>query len=111
LGPYSPAIRTGDLVFVSGQVGVDPQTGEPAGERFGEQCRQVFANLDSVLRGAGSSLSSVVSVTAVVSDVGSFGEFNDLFAENFPVEPPARITMQGALPRGFLVSIGCVASV
>jgi 2-iminobutanoate/2-iminopropanoate deaminase len=111
LGPYSPAVRAGDLLFVSGQAGVDPLTGKPAGETLGEQARQLFRNLDAVLRAGGSEPSLVVNTTVLVADMGGFAEVNELFAEFFPVDPPARMTMQVPLPAGLLISIGCVAAV
>jgi 2-iminobutanoate/2-iminopropanoate deaminase len=109
IGPYSQAVRAGGFVFVSGQPGVDPETGEAAGPSFGEQARQALANLDAVLRAAGSRPELVVSTTVAVADQSSFPELNELYAEFFPVEPPARMTMQVPLPRGLLISIGCTA--
>lgn len=111
IGPYSPAVRVGDLLFVSGQAGIDPSTGQPAGETFGEQARQVFRNLDAVLRAGGSDSTLVVNTTVLVVDVSSFPELNELFSEFFSVNPPARMTMQVPLPKGLLISIGCVAAV
>jgi 2-iminobutanoate/2-iminopropanoate deaminase len=111
IGPYSQAVRAGGLLFVSGQPGVDPETGEAAGPTFGEQARRSFANLDTVLRAGGSRLELVVNTTVLVSDQAFFAELNELFAEFFPAEPPARMTMQVPLPRGLLVSIGCTAVV
>jgi 2-iminobutanoate/2-iminopropanoate deaminase len=111
LGPYSPAVRAGDLLFVSGQAGVDPVSGKPAGETLGEQARQLFRNLDAVLRAGGSEPSLVVNTTVLVADMGGFAEVNELFADFFPVDPPARMTMQVQLPAGLLISIGCVAAV
>ena len=109
IGPYSHAVKAGGFVFVSGQPGVHPRTGEPAGPTFGEQARQAFANLDAVLRSAGSSPAQVVSTTVLVADQADFPELNELFAEFFPEEPPTRMTMQVPLPRGLLFSIGCTA--
>jgi 2-iminobutanoate/2-iminopropanoate deaminase len=111
LGPYSPAVRVGDLLFVSGQAGVDPATGEPAGDSFGEQARQLFRNLAAVLEAGGSRPELVADTTVLVADMSSFPELNELFADFFPTDPPARMTMQVPLPRGLLVSIGCVAAV
>jgi 2-iminobutanoate/2-iminopropanoate deaminase len=111
IGPYSPAVRVGDLLFVSGQGGIDPSTSEPAGATFGEQARQVFRNLDAVLRAGGSDPTLVVNTTVLVADVGSFPELNELFGEFFAGNPPARMTMQVPLPQGLLISIGCVAAV
>jgi 2-iminobutanoate/2-iminopropanoate deaminase len=109
IGPYSQAVRAGGFVFVSGQPGVDPETGEPAGPLFSEQARQAFANLDAVLRAGGSRPELVVSTTVLVADQASFPELNELYAEFFPTEPPARMTMQVPLPRGLLISVGCTA--
>jgi 2-iminobutanoate/2-iminopropanoate deaminase len=111
IGPYSPAVRAGDFLFVSGQPGVDPGTAQPVGPAFGEQARQAFRNLDAVLRAGGSRPELVVNTTVLVADASDFAELNDLFAEFFPTEPPARMTMQVPLPRGLLISIGCNALV
>jgi 2-iminobutanoate/2-iminopropanoate deaminase len=109
IGPYSPAVRANGFVFVSGQPGVDPATGAAAGPAFAEQARQAFANLEAVLSASGSSRGQVVSTTVLVADQGDFAELNSLYGEFFAVEPPARMTMQVPLPRGLLISIGCIA--
>lgn len=110
IGPYSHAVRAGGMVYVSGQPGIDPQTGEKAGETFAEQAGQAFANLAAVLAAAGSSLDRVVSTTVLVADQGDFAALNALFAETFPVDPPTRMTMQVPLPLGLLVSVGATAT-
>jgi 2-iminobutanoate/2-iminopropanoate deaminase len=111
IGPYSHAVRAGGFVFVSGQPGLDPATGEVPGGPFGAEARQAFANLSTVLRVAGSRPDLVVSTTVLVSDVADFPEMNALFAEFFPTAPPTRMTMQVPLPRGLRISIGCTAVV
>ncbi len=111
IGPYSPGVRAGDFLYVSGQAGIDPTTGEPAGETIAEQARQSMRNVEAVLRAGGSRPELVVNVTVLVADVSAFGEVNDVFAETFPTDPPARMTMQVPLPLGLLISIGCVALV
>jgi 2-iminobutanoate/2-iminopropanoate deaminase len=111
IGPYSAAIRAGDFVYVSGQPGVDPTTGEAAGPSLAEQARQAMHNLEAVLVAAGSCLARVVNTTVLVSDMSEFAVVNELFAEAFPQDPPARMTMQVPLPKGLLISIGCVALV
>jgi 2-iminobutanoate/2-iminopropanoate deaminase len=111
IGPYSPAVRAGDLLFVSGQAGIDPATGKPAGATLVEQARQVFKNLEAVLRAGGSNPSLVVNTTVLVADMSSFSELNKLFGDFFSENPPARMTMQVPLPQGLLLSIGCVAAV
>jgi 2-iminobutanoate/2-iminopropanoate deaminase len=109
IGPYSPGVRAGEFLFVSGQPGVHPSTGEPAGPTFGEQARQAFQNLDAVLRAGNSSPELVANTTVLVADAADFAELNELYAQFFPTEPPSRMTMQGPLPRGLLISIGCTA--
>jgi 2-iminobutanoate/2-iminopropanoate deaminase len=111
IGPYSPAVRAGDFLFVSGQPGVDPQTAKAAGPTFGEQARQAFRNLDAVLRAGHARPELVVNTTILVADAGDFVELNELFGEFFATDPPARMTMQVPLPLGLLISIGCVALV
>ena len=111
IGPYSPGVRAGDFLYVSGQAGIDPATGEPGGPTLAEQARQAMRNVEAVLRAGGSRPELVVNVTVLVADIGEFGEVNAVFAETFPSEPPARMTMQVPLPLGLLISIGCVALV
>ena len=106
IGPYSQAVRAAGLLFVSGQPGVDLSTGEAVGPTFEEQARQAFRNLDTVLSAGGSHLNLVVNTTIVVSDVSNFPALNRLFAEFFPENPPARMTMQVPLPKGLLISVG-----
>jgi 2-iminobutanoate/2-iminopropanoate deaminase len=110
IGPYSQAVRAGGLLFVSGQPGIDPATGEAAGPSFEAQARQAFHNLDVVLRTGGSQMSLVVNTTVLVAQLSDFPELNRLFAEFFPENPPARMVMQVPLPKGLLISIGCVAA-
>src|ERR1700675_597303 len=93
IGPYSQAVRAAGLLFVSGQPGVNPSTGEAAGLTFDVQARQAFKNLDTVLRAGGSRLDLVVNTTVLVADVSNFAELNHLFTEFFPKDPPARMTM------------------
>ncbi|MCW2741512.1 MAG: putative translation initiation inhibitor, yjgF family [Blastococcus sp.] len=109
IGPYSHAVRAGGFVFVAGQPGLDPATGEVPGNSFGDEARQAFTNLATVLRVAGSSPELVVSTTVLVAELADFPEMNTLFAEFFPTDPPTRMTMQVLLPRGLRISIGCTA--
>ncbi len=111
IGPYSQAVRAAGLLFVSGQPGVDPLTGEAVGPTFDLQARQSFKNLDTVLRAGRSRLDLVVNASVLVADVSDFAELNRLFTEFFPSDPPARMTMQVRLPKGLLISIGCVAMI
>jgi 2-iminobutanoate/2-iminopropanoate deaminase len=109
IGPYSQAVRAAGLLFVSGQTGVDPTSGRPAGPTIAEQAGQAFANLATVLRAGGSRPDLVVSTTVLVADMSQFAEVNRQFAEFFAVSPPARMTMQVTLPLGLHISIGCTA--
>jgi 2-iminobutanoate/2-iminopropanoate deaminase len=109
IGPYSHAVRAGGFVFVAGQPGLDPGTGQVPGDTFAEEARQAFANLAAVLHVAGSAPEFVVSTTVLVADIADFPAMNDVFAEAFPADPPTRMTMQVPLPRGLRISIGCVA--
>lgn len=109
LGPYSHAVRAGDLLFLAGQAGIDPVTGAPAGDGFEAQARQAFENLSTVLRAAGSDLKYVVKTTVFLADAAAFSTLNQLYAEYFPNNPPARSVPIVQLPRGLLISIECVA--
>lgn len=109
IGPYSQAVRVGDLVFTAGQPGIDPRTGHVAGDTFEAQARQAFANLRAVLEDAGSRMERVVKVTCFVADAGAFAILNGLFEEYFPGSPPVRSTPVIALPRGLLFSIDAIA--
>jgi 2-iminobutanoate/2-iminopropanoate deaminase len=111
MGPYSQAVRVGNLVFTAGQPGVDPATGQVAGPTFEAQARQALANLRAVLEDAGTSLQRVVKVTCFVTDAAAFATLNDLFTEFFPDSPPVRSTPVVALPKGLLFSIEAVAVV
>jgi 2-iminobutanoate/2-iminopropanoate deaminase len=109
LGPYSQAVRAGELIFTAGQAGIDPKTGAAAGSDFESQARQAFANLRAVLEDAGSGLEQVVRVTCFVTDASAFSTLNALFVEYFPSSPPVRSTPVVALPKGLLFSIDAIA--
>lgn len=111
IGPYSQAVRVGDLVFTAGQPGIEPATGRLAGDSFEAQARQAIENLRAVLEDAGSSLRRVVKVTCYVTDPTAFTTLNALFSEYYPEAPPVRATPVVALPRGLLFSIDAIAVV
>jgi len=101
IGPYSQAVKTGLVVFLSGQVGVDPATKELASGDFAPQVRQAFKNLEAVARASGGSLSNAVKCTLFLTDLARFSEVNAIMAEVMPQPFPARTTIGVAsLPRG-----------
>jgi 2-iminobutanoate/2-iminopropanoate deaminase len=112
IGPYSQAIKDDGVVFCSGQVPMDPATGELIEGNVGEQTRRAMENLGAVLAAAGTSFANVVKVTAYLIDMNDFGEFNDVYAEFFTDSPPARATVGVAgLPKGARVEVECIARV
>jgi 2-iminobutanoate/2-iminopropanoate deaminase len=108
-GPYSHAVVSGGFVFVSGQGPVDPETGTMP-DAFEDQVRQTLKNLQAILEAAGSSIDEVVKVNAYVTDLTRFAQFNEVYAEFFRHDPPARTTVATSL-LGFLVEIDCIAAV
>src|SRR5215470_10399939 len=109
LGPYSQAVRVGDLIYTAGQAGIDPATGKVAGDTFNAQARQAFTNLRILLEDAGSGMDQVLKVTCFVTEAEAFGSLNELFAEFFPAAPPVRSTPVVALPRSLKFSIDAIA--
>ena len=110
IGPYSQAIIFENLVFTSGQLGLDPETMELVEGGIEAQTRQVQTNLKHVLGTADSGLKFVVKTTVFLQDMNDFTKMNAIYAEFFPENPPARSTVQvAALPKGALVEIECVA--
>jgi len=106
VGPYSQAISTGDLLFTAGQVAIDPRTGKLVEDGIKEQSRQVMENLKAILTEARTGFSKVVKTTVFLQDIKTFADFNQVYGEYFPSEPPARSTFQvGALPLGAMVEI------
>ena len=112
VGPYSQAVKHQSLVFASGQLPVDPQTGELISTHFEAQVRQVLNNLEAVLLAAGASLDSVLKLTVFMTDLNYFSVLNNVFSEYFPKYPPARSTIQvNRLPKDVMVEIEAVAIV
>ncbi|MDJ0933274.1 RidA family protein [Breoghania sp.] len=112
VGPYAQAIRTGDLLFVSGQLPIDPATGEFAPGGAVEQARQSLKNLAAIAEAAGSDLSKCVKTTVLLTDLGSFGAINEEYAKFFTAPFPARACYEvSALPKGALVEIEAVFEV
>ena len=110
IGPYSQAIRTENLVFTAGQVGLNPETMEIVEGGIEAQTRQVLTNLRHVLEATDSGLNFVIKTTVFLQDMNEFAAMNAVYAEFFPENPPARSTVQvAALPKGALVEIECIA--
>ena len=105
IGPYSQAIRVGSIVYLSGQIGLDPRTGQLV-EGLDAQAHQVFKNLRAVAAAAGGTLDDIVKVSLLIMDLGEFAKVNEIMASYFKTPYPARMTYQVAgLPRGALVEV------
>ena len=112
IGPYSQAVKTGGMVFCSGQIPIDIATGEFVSDDVAEQTEQVLKNLSAVLEAAGASLNDVVKTTVFLADMADFTAMNEIYAKYFSDNKPARATVQAAgLPRGARVEIDCIAVV
>jgi 2-iminobutanoate/2-iminopropanoate deaminase len=112
IGPYSQAIRVGNLLFVSGQIPIDPATGEVVAGDIRAQTRQVLKNLAAIVEAAGSSLDRVAKTTVYLRDLSEFAAMNEVYAQFFGGEPPARSTVQVArLPRDAAIEIDLIAEV
>lgn len=110
IGPYSQAVKANGLVYTSGQIALDPASGELVTESFEAQVHRVFGNLEAVLRAAGSDFSRVLKATVYVTDLSNFGTLNTIYAQYFGDHKPARTTVQvSALPKGGAVEIDLVA--
>jgi len=110
IGPYSQAVRVGDMLFVSGQIPVVPGTGEFAGDDIRSQTGQVLKNIKAILEAAGADMAAVVKTTVLLKDMAFFADMNDVYATFFDGIYPARATYQVvALPKNALVEIEAVA--
>jgi 2-iminobutanoate/2-iminopropanoate deaminase len=110
IGPYSQAIGTGDLLFVSGQIPLDPATGSLVTSTIGEETRRVFDNLGAILAAAGGSFDDVVKTTVYLADMNDFAAMNEVYGSYFSSPAPARATVQAAgLPKGVRVEIDLIA--
>ena len=108
--PYSQAIRAGGLLFVSGQVALQPGLSEPVSDAIGAQTEQVFANLRAILEAAGSSLDRIVKTTVYLTDLGDFQAMNEVYKQHVGELPPARATIEvSKLPAGSLIEIEAIA--
>jgi len=109
IGPYSQAMAVGNLVFTSGQIPLDPATGEMVGETVTEQAHRVCQNLAAVLEAAGSSLSRAVKTTCYLSDMADFAAFNAVYAEYFTGNPARSCVAVKTLPKGALIEVEVIA--
>jgi 2-iminobutanoate/2-iminopropanoate deaminase len=111
IGPYSQGVISGGFLFCSGQIGIDPQTGELVGGGIEPQTEQVLKNLFAVLREAKMGPENVVKATVYLADLGDFGKMNEVYAREFAKDPPARTTIEaGALPKGAKIEIDVIAA-
>ena len=112
IGAYSQAVVSGNLIFVSGQIPLDPATGNLIDEKdIKSQTRRVLLNLQGILKGAGVSLPNVVRTTVFLKNMGDFADFNSVYAEFFAIDPPARATVEVArLPMDVAIEIDCIAA-
>jgi len=112
IGPYSQAVRSGALMFVSGMLGLVPSTGEMVPGGIQAETRQALSNLQAILEAGGSSLALVVKTTVFLRDIADFPQMNSVYGEFLAVDPPARSTVQvAALPRAAAIEIEAVARV
>ncbi|MCW5875613.1 MAG: Rid family detoxifying hydrolase [Anaerolineales bacterium] len=110
IGPYTPAIRSGDFVFASGQIGLDPAAGALAPGGVTGQAQQMFTNLKNLLEAADAGMDGVVKTTLFLTDINDFAAVNEIYAQFFSEPYPARSTIQvAALPGGALVEIEAIA--
>ena len=112
IGPYSQAVVHNGIAYVSGQIPLDPETGQLVTMSIEEQTRRVLDNLGAVLEASGASFASVLKTTVYLKDMGEFAAMNAVYAEYFAENPPARATVEAArLPRDVRVEIDCIAAV
>jgi 2-iminobutanoate/2-iminopropanoate deaminase len=111
IGPYSQAIRANGFLYLSGQVALDPKTGEMVGADIGQQTQRTLENIKGILEAAGSNLHHVVKTTVFLKDMNDFAAMNEVYAKFFTLAPPARSTVQAArLPKDALVEIEVIAA-
>ncbi len=112
IGPYSQAIRAGSLLFLSGQIPIDPATGQMVDGDIAQQTHRVFKNLEAILTAAGASFDNVVRTTVYLADMSDFAAMNEVYGTYFSSPAPARATVQAArLPRDARVEIDLIASI
>ena len=111
IGPYSQAVQAGELLFISGQIPLDPETSEIVGSNVSEQAEQVFRNIGAILKAVGLDYRDVVKTTVLLKSIQDFGPLNDVYARYFTGDYPARAAYEvGNLPKNALVEIEAVAT-
>lgn len=111
IGPYSQAVVCGGLVYTSGQIAIDPATGNLAGTDIATQTEQVMKNLGAVLAAAGASFASAVKTTCFLADIADFAAFNEIYGRYFTEKPARSCVAAKALPKGALVEVEVIAEV
>lgn len=109
IGPYSQAIVSGDLIFLSGQIAINPETGKMMQESFKIEVKQVMNNIKAIIEAAGSKIDNIVKTTVYLTDIANFTEFNSIYSEYFKEPFPARETIQvAALPKNARIEISVI---
>ncbi|AWR95157.1 RidA family protein [Acidianus brierleyi] len=112
IGPYSQAIKSSNIIFVSGQIPIEPKTNEIIKGNIKEQTKKVIENIKAILESSGASLENVTMTFIYLKDMKDFSDFNDIYQEYFSTKPPARVTVEvSRLPRDVLIEIACIAVV
>ena len=112
VGPYSQAVRSGNMLFVSGQIALDPENGELVINSFSEQCHRVLLNLEMILKEGGSSIQNVLKITIYMKNIAQFHELNEIYSEYFYDSKPARACVEvSALPKGVAVEMDAIAEI
>lgn len=110
IGPYSQAVEKNGILYISGQIAIDPSTGEISGSTVEQQTKQVLKNIIAILEKSGYSIDDVVKTTCYISDMNAFGEMNTIYAEVFKEDPPARASVEvSRLPKDVLIEIEAIA--
>jgi 2-iminobutanoate/2-iminopropanoate deaminase len=110
IGPYSQAVLAGNTLYVSGNIALDPETGQLINENITEETHAVMKNMEAILRAAGFSFSDVVKCTIFIQDMGQFATINEAYGQYFKTNPPARETVEvSKLPKNVNVEISCIA--
>ena len=110
IGPYSQAVKAGDMVYTSGQIAIDPAVGDVVAEGIEAQTEQVMKNLDAVLKAAGSSMENAIKTTCFLADMNDFGAFNEVYAKYFTRKPARSCVAVKSLPKNVLVEVEVIAT-